>query len=318
MESIYIRPDPHPLDFDWRFTAETTNKLLRKISDKNNILLVGTPTLAYELQLTNSNYTLVDRQYVPGVKNQVNLDISICLPLTQKYDAIIIDSPWYEEDFFRWVSWSSSCITADGVIYSSLWPIETRTSSRMERTRIFNWLKKWSKYSIEGGYLSYQQPKYELIAKQVNSDFDNEKKWSKGDMLAIYPYKKVEIAIPLERAKTWVRYTIGTLQLAVRIDDIQNEPKVTTIESAQDWIWPHISKRAKDRDEIGLWSSRNFVAKLDGSTGFINILEAYLGLAPNKKCLLSEEEQSWYQDFFESWSIPSNCPEIVKVWKCQE
>lgn len=252
------------------------------------------------------------------MQNQVNLDIGIGLPLTQKYDAIIIDSPWYEEDFFRWVSWSSRCLTTGGVIYSSLWPIETRESSRMERTKIFNWLEKWSKFSVGSGYLSYQQPKYEVIAKQINFDFINEKKWTKGDILTIHPHKEIALALPIKRVVTWLRYTIGTLQVAVRIDEIQNEPKITKIENAQDWIWPHISKRAKDRDEIGLWSSGNCVARLDGSAGFISILEAYLGLTSDKKNLLSEEKQLWYQDFFKSWSIPSNCPEIVKIWKCQE
>ncbi len=169
------RPDPHPLDNDWRFTKSSTEKLVHFLSKKKNILLIGTPSVAYRLLELGLNFTLVDRQNIVGIPNQINLDVGVSYPPEGAYDAVVIDAPWYEHELLRWISWASQVIESKSDIYITLYYANTRPEAKEERNRVFDWLRLWSKYDLIKGFLTYESPYFEHIAKKFNVDFSAEK-----------------------------------------------------------------------------------------------------------------------------------------------
>ncbi|MDB1124698.1 hypothetical protein [Vibrio algarum] len=312
------RPDPHPLDYDWRFTQESTDKLLRTLDNSKSALLLGTPSLAYKLIEEERNFTLIDRQFIENMPFQVNLDIGIALPIEKRFDSIVIDAPWYPKDIIRWISWANKCLTPGGLIYTTIWPESTRPTASNEREQIFSWLRSWANFTIEEECMSYDQPPYETISKKFNSEFSEEKRWFHGGLLTIKPFQDVELAPKLNRCNSWQRYTIDHLQLAIRNDKENSEPILGEIDGSYGWIWPHISKRALGREDIGFWSSNNNASKLIGSEKLIIMLEVYLGMRNLNEIVSLNCDYDFFKDFFKSWSIPYNCPEKVKKWQHHE
>ncbi|MCL1063053.1 hypothetical protein MK852_13045 [Shewanella benthica] len=315
--SLNKRPDPHPLDNDWRFTSETVERIVGLLADKDNILLVGTPSLAYELMNKGKEFTLVDRQLVANVPFQFNVDVGVSKPIEGFYDAVVIDAPWYEEETLRWISWASQSLAPEGTIFSTLWPENTRPTAGDERKKIFEWLRLWSSFDIKKNYLSYEQPYYEKVAEKYNPDFCDEKKWIYGDILILNPFRTLKLLPNIKRQYSWQRYVIGNMQLAVREDSLDIVPNVANVDGSDGWIWPHISKRAPGRKQIGFWSSENKVATLSGSIKFVSILDAYLGLEKLPQDISSYGDIESFEELFSSWSIPRNCADRVKKWKSQ-
>ena len=83
MEEL-IRPDPHPLDYDWRFTDETSMRIADRFFQGDYVLILGCPSIALRLN-KDVRYTLIDRQplerrYFDG--QLINIDINDTLELT--------------------------------------------------------------------------------------------------------------------------------------------------------------------------------------------------------------------------------------------
>lgn len=65
-----VRPDPHPLDFDWRFDAPSIESLARRIP-KGRTLLLGCPSVAEAIAGAGQEVTLIDWQPLPNISSDV-------------------------------------------------------------------------------------------------------------------------------------------------------------------------------------------------------------------------------------------------------
>src|SRR5689334_13872624 len=60
-------PEPHPIDFEWRYTAETADALAKLLaSSSRRIGCLGTPSVFIRLVHAGANAVLVDRN--PGLR----------------------------------------------------------------------------------------------------------------------------------------------------------------------------------------------------------------------------------------------------------
>jgi len=84
------------------------------------------------------------------------------------------------------------------------------------------------------------------------------------------------------------------------------------------WVWPHISRRAHGRDKIGLWSSDNLAASLNGSAQFIEILDEYLGISSAGENCRSSSNSEKINDILQAWNIPKAFSGNVYKWQHQE
>src|SRR5690606_27860942 len=94
-------PEPHPIDFDWRFTDPTADFLAEQVGTFQDVLCIGTPTVFARLAAAGRPACLVDRNPLLAsafnvtspariVAADVNeVDLSHC-----RFDAAILDPPW--------------------------------------------------------------------------------------------------------------------------------------------------------------------------------------------------------------------------------
>jgi hypothetical protein len=63
-------PEPHPIDFDWRFNAATARSLAHRVRGAENVLCVGTPTVFKEILEAGRRACLIDQNSLLTAKFQ--------------------------------------------------------------------------------------------------------------------------------------------------------------------------------------------------------------------------------------------------------
>ncbi len=119
------RPLPHPLDFYWAFTAQSSELLLDEIAAATQpgslIAYLGTPNLFASAteRMTDRDHVLLDRS-VPrtdALSSQggriVRVDLLRDTMPQLGATAAVLDPPWYP-DHMRGFLWAASQATADG------------------------------------------------------------------------------------------------------------------------------------------------------------------------------------------------------------
>lgn len=290
------RPDPHPLDYDWRFTNETAD-YIASLCKSEPVLAIGVPTVAIKLDDQNRNVTLVDWHPIQVAKQHLHIDVNISPPIKSNYKNVVMDPPWYLDIYYRWLSWAANSAGKDSIILLSIWPDSTRPNAIKEKEDLFTWVKNWGEIRIYENCLSYETPAFEkhTLIKEL------EEKTRKGD-LVIIKINSVPILLDFEPAgDTWHRYIFNDYQIAVkenRTIDEGNGFSIKKIENANGWIWPYVSKRALGREKIDLWSSDNEVGTVENSLELIKLLDHLM------KTNITEKKPSTFEKLSE-WDIPT-------------
>ena len=115
-------PEPHPLDFDWRFSSETVIEISKLVSKDESVLAIGSPSIARYFQQVGREVALVDRQPFQCAETQIVLDINTVPPPVLGFSTAIVDPPWYPEQFSTWVAWAANCVGAGGTVFALIWP----------------------------------------------------------------------------------------------------------------------------------------------------------------------------------------------------
>ncbi|HEM8125998.1 hypothetical protein [Providencia rettgeri] len=269
---IEIRPNPHPLDFDWRFSDKTSQKLAN-ICTEGRTLSLGVPTVAVKLEELKKEVTLIDSHPIQLVRNHICLDINFSEPLADSYEFVVMDPPWYLDIYYRWLSWAAISAGYNSKIYLSIWPDNTRPLAIAEKIELFSWISIWAEYEYLEGELDYETPIFEKMLQQSDQNI------RKGDLAIITVKKLPDLKKIITANSNWRRYIINDYQLAVKVDENKNKNNFVKIEKlaqAKGWIWPSVSKRAAGRDNIKIWSSRNEVGEVDNPNLLIELLDTFI------------------------------------------
>lgn len=260
-------PEPHPLDYDWRFTNDTVEYLAKLAPQHGETLILGAPSVARFLQGSGQHVTLVDRQPLQGVANQIARDPATFDLPSRGFAAAILDPPWYPNCWRLWIAWVARTIGLDRDILASIWPAETRPSAESELARIYQWLLGWSEVERLPSVVRYQTPIFEQAAICASRDKRLAASPGVGHLLRIRATNIPPPEPPVEQRSTWRRFVINDYQLALRCEPSTGDaPSIRRLGEAQHWVWPFVSERAPERNLIGLWSSRNEVAVVSGSS----------------------------------------------------
>ena len=124
-------PEPHPIDFDWRFDSLTARFLASVAMRLGNVLCVGTPTVFEAVYEAGGSALLVDRN--PSLLALfVQIDnCSIERVLTSIYqvflyfrislfNAAVIDPPWYPQTYERWLARTLPFVQPNGTLFLKL------------------------------------------------------------------------------------------------------------------------------------------------------------------------------------------------------
>ncbi len=269
-------PNPHPLDFDWRFTSETVGEI-RNVLDDVPTLAVGAPSIARYLEQTKKSVLLVDRQPFQGVSNHIRMEVGGELPGAEKYSQAIVDPPWYPEELINWVAWAANKLNTNSVIFVSIWPSDVRPLGHSETSKFVKWAQQWAEMELLPIVPLYEKPLFERRALEFSDGSDLCTSPRRGRLLKLivkHPPELPKIDASIPKA-SWVRFVANDYQLALNLScDSSKSQSILMHPKAVKWHWPYVSRRAPLRDLIGLWSSENEAAIVQNPRSLLKTLRA--------------------------------------------
>lgn len=269
-------PEPHPLDFDWRYDDETVDRLLKVLRGRGPVLALGAPSIARALEARNQAVLLIDRQPCQAVSNHLIKEIDSSLQ-TPRMSTAIADPPWYPNDLIEWAVVAGRAVDVGQTAFVSIWPNATRPSALDERMSVMSELSSWAQVVEHEDALRYTMPLFEQKAMNASGAAPLSMSPRRGSLLELQvKHKPPEVA---RRTKSicWIRFVVDAYQLAVRADVRgAGAPRILIPPNASGWVWPYVSKRAPGLEAIGLWSSRGEVASVTNSEHLIAVLRRAL------------------------------------------
>ncbi|MBO1223788.1 MAG: hypothetical protein JYX80_05130 [Candidatus Scalindua sediminis] len=284
-------PLPHPLDFEWRF-ADSASKYLLSIclkltSPKDNILLLGTPSLLKNI--ANHGYqrkvifigdstAVVDKlkKFAPKYK------IICCNFITDSHpeitaSVVILDPPWYKDFIYPFLWMAMQSCKFGGYVMISLPALGTRPSVKQEWDSILEWSEDLglSLYKLEPCALYYSTPFFEQNALKAEGILNFPKEWRKSNF-AIFKRTKHNIAErpQIPQTKKWKEVLIDNVRLRVADDSNNNfeDPSIISIITGD--ILPSVSRNDPRRNFADVWTSGNRIYKCQGKKTLLIILNA--------------------------------------------
>jgi hypothetical protein len=308
-------PEPHILDCDWRYTAETILDLSALMRPIDNVLAVGAPSLARHLESCGRDVLLVDRQPFHAVRNHHQVEPGIAKPDFEKRAIAIIDPPWYPIEAKRWIAWAAHGTEPKGKMFVSLWPETTRPTAGKEFDEIESWASEWADFEVLDIVPRYDTPEFENAAIRSGGIASKGLSPGYGRLVCILPRSLPALIDYRCPRNTWIRFVVNDYQLAVCLKENGTlRSPVSQHPLAMNWTWPYVSKRAPQRDLINLWSSHNEVAILK---------DPELAVEALRKALKASEPGAFSDDLglysqLQDWDIPRPPYRRLLEWQHQQ
>lgn len=320
-------PVPHPLDYDWRFTRATAEKLLKacgRFPRAENLVLLGVPTLVVAEQALRSwggGIVLLDRSR-PTARNLhglPNVEVYRCdidqgeLP-TVSGGLAILDPPWYEETICAFL-WTAACVTRiNGLVMVSLPPVGTRPGIREERARIMRYADQVGLRQIllKPLALQYCSPFFEQNALRAEGVEPGISGWRRGD-LAIFVRKDARLPprFTVRAPEKWVEVELGGIRFRLR-RQARNRVVSPILKSVVEGdILPSVSGRHPHRSRADVWTSGNRVFTCSDTGLLTDILEALSGRADPFVALQNRLDRAL--TFEERAVVRHACLQIVNI-----
>lgn len=273
--------DPHPADYDWRFTPSALGKLadhLRPFVDGGaRIALLGTTTLFATLAGRGAEVTLLDKSpsllkdlEAAGFKHGL-VEQDLFDPIAEnfgRYHIVVADPPWYPAFHRAFMLRGAEVLEEGGVLFLSVLPWLTRPSSITDRADILEFARECGLdlAEVRAGYLLYESPKFERIALAMNGIHCGD--WRAGDL---FVFRKVDEPSPMlealrpEDEPTWEEYRIGNRKIKLRLRPNAKSSRFRiNPASGTSRYFGSVSRRSPIRARIDLWSSDNLAYEVEG------------------------------------------------------
>ncbi len=265
--------DPHPVDYDWRFSEETRwelASLARRFQSGNvrvGLLGVGTllPIFAQQgldvILVDTNSYVLRDLKSMGLGSSIVEHDLFERMPANiGKRDFVIADPPWYAAYYEAFLMRAAEWLRLDGALVLSVLQRLTRPSAISDRAEIvrFGAGVGFDLWEVAAGAISYSTPRFEQAS--LASQGINCLPWRKADR---YMFRKVSEPDPdvklseTQEMADWVDFEIGRARIKVK----KREDCASTFSyrpvSDEGPVLPSVSARAGYRSKIDVWTSDN-------------------------------------------------------------
>jgi hypothetical protein len=289
-------PEPHPIDFEWRFNETTARHLAEHAHQLGGrVACLGTPTVFRHLHSHNPDPVLIDRnpflyRYLATQSHRrivlADLRFSISDLAVGTFDVILMDPPWYGAHVETWLVRALEIAHPGTVIILTLFPRLVRLHAAEERKRLIKALRGLGTLARLRFKAIYETPLFESATLQALG-IPPLVEWRAADLVRIAvsdPLPKCRSIAPEE--PTWHRFLVKDQVIALRTDAPQNGvPSIYPVYEDSSFVLRSVSARESIRDTIDLWTSRNRCARVSGTEHLRHILIAVeraqsLGLDP--------------------------------------
>ena len=285
-------PLPHPLAFDWRFTASTANELLQRsfesTSPGETIALLGTPSLymlSHQLE-TLRRYVLVDQNQsltfsLPTSTTRGEFhcdDVFRGHPSLPPAQLVIADPPWYEHEVIGFLESSAQICANPRMVYISFPPVGVRPGVKQERARVIAAAHRAGLLLVghEPLVLSYATPFFEYNALLADGFTTVCPNWRRGDLLLFQAQGTACTFIekPAPNGNSWADMDVFGIRIWVRegVFDGFEDPRLTSIVEGD--ILPAVSLRDSRRKDANVWTTGNRIYHCAGPEVLSTILQA--------------------------------------------
>lgn len=286
--------EPHPHDYDWRFSRATTELMTEDILTTHpggTALLLGAPSIYLALQARNggSRAILIDwsRELIELLSHHtttgfqaVEKDLLSPPPWHPASDihTVLCDPPWYPEYYAAFIAQAAYAANIGARIHVSLLPLNTRPSAPSDRWKVFETARHvgLDPLSLRHGVLEYESPPFE-VASLRTLGINAPPQWRRADWVAFRKIAEPDAAVVDEMIRAadrdstdrtgWYEISVSSrhkVKLRGPIGDHHERPVLQRIEEVEDTL-PTVSRRyvqGRQRIDLWLWDNRVF-----GATG---------------------------------------------------
>jgi hypothetical protein len=277
-EGSALLPDPHPLDYDWRWDPRTVRMLLarciRATRPGDTIALLGTPTLLeaaaghherHWLLLEASEATAAALASTDPARI-VRCDLAVDeLPLLHA-QAVVADPPWYPADT-RVFLWAAARLSVPGAVVLLAQPTPaTRPGVLEERASILSFAHRTGLdvTGLHPAALAYTSPPFERAALDAANLLPLVPlTWRRGDLIELRRTGSPPAARPqAQREERWREVTLDGARIRFRADvpapsGTPADPRLVPLVRGD--ILPAVSRRDPVRGQVRVWTAGNRV-----------------------------------------------------------
>ena len=279
-EGRSLLPLPHPLDFEWRFTSETSRTLLDQAvaltRPGDELLLFGTPGLAVEalsLPVDRKTTLLAEANSVTNRLVALNratgspINIAFCnagLP-RESANAVLLDPPWYPDFVRPMLAAAAHACQLGGFVLISLPPDGARPSAVTDRRAAVAFGDRLG-LSLQEHHpltIGYETPFFERNALGATG-ITAPAQWRRGDLM-IFRKTGSPARPPASSSHTrgWTEITIGRMRLFIRARAGIREGRCGLISILDGDVLPTVSRRDPRRQAADVWTSGNRIFSTD-------------------------------------------------------
>ena len=277
-EARTVLPDPHPLDYDWRWDPRTVRMLLARCIQAtrpgDTIALLGTPSLLaaaaghderHWLLLEASEATAAALASADAVQ-VVRCDLAVDeLPLLHA-QAVVADPPWYPADT-RVFLWAAARLSVPGAVVLFAQPTAaTRPGVLDERASILSFAHRTGLdvTGLHPAALAYTSPPFERAALDAAGLLPLVPlTWRRGDLIELRRTASPSAARPqAQRGESWREVTLDGARIRFRLDvpardGTPRDPRLVPLVRGD--IMPAVSRRDPVRGQVRVWTAGNRV-----------------------------------------------------------
>lgn len=281
-----LLPVPHPLDYEWRFTPDSSRTLLNLASDftpvGGDVLLFGTPGLAVEalalpinrrLTLLSEENIVTERLITLNRATGSPLSIAYCsagLP-SERADAVILDPPWYMDFIRPMLAAAAGACRMRGFVFLSVPPANTRPTADEDRLSIIRFAERLGLDLVDHQPLAirYDTPFFEANALAIAGIFPPSR-WRRGDLLVMRKVSEGTRSAPRasNRGRPWVEVPVGRMRLfvsaaAAATSGAGGSKGILPLLDGD--VLPTVSRRHPRRRDAQIWTSGNRIYRTDNA-----------------------------------------------------
>ena len=261
-------PEPHPLDFDWRFTGSTASSIADLLKPHHTIACIGCPTIFDRLIRTRHNAHLIDQNPFYGHHYQ-QYDIPVTPQNIEHADilamfphGVILDPPWYVGDYLSWLHRIVPQLSVGASLYIVVYPSTIRPSAPLERAYLTHLMSRIGLLRILDIDVRYEMPEFErrtLKSRCVPHDHD----WRTAELWHLVIEQKTSQRQPPTTQRRWTDWQ--RFRRKKRTVALWNEKKIDCSDIMppyidNTYILRSVSAAEPARDRINVWTSTNHAA----------------------------------------------------------